>query len=67
MAAGFFNQVVSTVSWRNDTAAGTLAIEKMSDGQYRFARADEPNGFVYVKDKPDGVFAKLHALLEALA
>ena len=66
MAAGFFNQVVSTVSWRNDTAAGTLAIEKMSTGEYRFADADEPSGFVYIKDEPDGTFQKLWDLLEAL-
>ena len=67
MVAGAFNQVVSTVSWRNDTAAGTLDIEKMSTGEYRFADTDEPGGFVYIKDEPDGKFQKLWDLLEALA
>ncbi len=66
MAAGFFNTVISSVSWRNDTAAGTLLIEKMSDGQYRFIDVDEPNGYVYIKDEPDGKFQKLWDLLEAL-
>ena len=67
MTAGAFNTVISSVDWKNDTAAGELTIEKMSSGEFRFASAGEPNGFVYVKDEPDGVFAKLHALIEALS
>ena len=67
MAAGFFNQVVSSVEWKNDTAGGKLKIEKMSGGGYRFIDVNEPSLFVYIDDEPEGVFKKLWDAIEALS